>query len=148
MRTHASARVESAARTADAPLDRYAPRCSGDAGAATSLSIALLTPIFVILAFAAVQAALWSHAKTEARVIARDTAALVARSGVAAGDAQASAAAILATDTSLSDVVVGVTQANGVVAVTVSADAPGILRGTSSGFSVTAAVPVEELTPP
>ena len=49
-----------------------------------------------MLAFAAVQAALWSHAKTEARVIARDTAALVARSGVAAGDAQSSASAILA----------------------------------------------------
>ena len=84
-------------------------RLSGDSGAATSLSIALLTPIFIVLAFAAVQAALWSHAKTEARVIARDTAALVARSGVAAGDAQSSASAILAADTTLSDVTVGVT---------------------------------------
>jgi len=123
-------------------------RLSGDSGAATSLSIALLTPIFIVLAFAAVQAALWSHAKTEARVIARDTAALVARSGVAAGDAQSSASAILAADTTLSDVTVGVTQSPGIVAVTVSANAPGIIRGTSSSFSVTAAVPVEELTPP
>ena len=123
-------------------------RLSGDSGAATSLSIALLTPIFIVLAFAAVQAALWSHAKTEARVIARDTAALVARSGVAAGDAQSSASAILAADTTLSDVNVGVTQSPGIVAVTVSANAPGIIRGTSSSFSVTAAVPVEELTPP
>ncbi len=123
-------------------------RLSGDSGAATSLSIALLTPIFIVLAFAAVQAALWSHAKTEARVIARDTAALVARSGVAASDAQSSASAILAADTTLSDVTVGVTQSPGIVAVTVSANAPGIIRGTSSSFSVTAAVPVEELTPP
>ncbi len=79
-------------------------RLSGESGAATSLSIALLTPMFVVLAFAAVQAAMWSHAKTEARVIARDTAALVARSGVAAVDAQSSASAILTADTSLSDV--------------------------------------------
>lgn len=133
----------------DAPPRRpAATRLSGESGAATSLSIALLTPIFVVLAFAAVQAALWSHAKTEARVIARDTAALVARSGVAAGDAQSSASAILATDTTLSDVTVGVTESPGLVAVTVTANAPGIIRGTSSSFSVTAAVPVEELTPP
>ena len=125
-----------------------ATRLSGESGAATSLSIALLTPIFVVLAFAAVQAALWSHAKTEARVIARDTAALVARSGVAAGDAQSSASAILATDTTLSDITVGVTESPGIVAVTVTANAPGIIRGTSSSFSVTAAIPIEELTPP
>ena len=77
-------------------LERSSQRClRGDRGAATSLAIALLTPMFVFLAFAAFQAALWSHDRTEARVIARDTAALVARSGVAAGDAQSSARAIL-----------------------------------------------------
>ena len=43
---------------------------------------------------------MWSHAKTEARVIARDTAALVARSGVAPADAQSSASTILDADTS------------------------------------------------
>jgi hypothetical protein len=121
---------------------------SGDSGAATSLSIALLTPLFVVLAFAAVQAAMWSHAKTEARVIARDTAALIARSGATAGDAQASATTILAADTALSDVEVGVTSADGIVVVTVRASAPGIIRGTSSAFEVTAAVPIEELTVP
>ncbi len=72
-----------------------ARRLRGDRGAATSLAVALLTPMFVFLAFAAFQAAMWSHARTEARVVARDTAALVARSGVAAGDARASATAIL-----------------------------------------------------
>lgn len=103
--------------------------------------------MFVLLAFAAFQAALWSHAKTEARVVARDTAALVARSGVAAGDAQASAASILETDTDLSNVVVSVATTGGVIAVTVTADAPGIIRGTANPISVTAAVPVEEITP-
>jgi Flp pilus assembly protein TadG len=123
-------------------------RLSGDSGAATSLSIALLTPLFIVLAFAAVQAAMWSHAKTEARVVARDTAALVARSGVAGGDAQASASAILSSDTSLRGVDVAVSQVGGVVVVTVSASAPGIIRGTSSEFEVTAAVPIEEITVP
>ncbi len=122
-------------------------RLRGDAGAATSLAVALLTPMFVFLAFAAFQAALWSHARTEARVVARDTAALVARSGVDADDAQASATAILEADTDLRDVEVGVTSTGGVVTVTVKAEAPGIIRGTTNSVAVTAAVPIEEITP-
>ena len=103
--------------------------------------------MFVFLAFAAFQAAMWSHARTEARVIARDTAALVARSGVAPGDAQASATAILEADTDLRNVRVVASTSAGVVSVTVSGDAPGIIRGTSTSVEVTSAVPVEELTP-
>lgn len=122
-------------------------RGRGEVGAATSLSVALLTPMFIFLAFAAFQAAMWSHAKTEARVVARDTAALIARSGVDAGDARASATAVLASDTDLRNVVVLATRSGGVVVVTIRADAPGIIRGTSVGLSVTSAVPVEELTP-
>lgn len=126
---------------------RVPSRLRGDRGAATSLAVALLTPMFVFLAFAAFQAALWSHARTEARVVARDTAALVARSGVAADDARSSATTILESDTDLRNVVVSVGSAGGVVIVTVTADAPGILRGTTNGVSVTSAVPIEEITP-
>lgn len=122
-------------------------RLHGDEGAATSLSVALLTPVFVVLAFAAFQAAMWSHAKTEARVVARDTAALVARAAVPAADAAASATAVLEADTDLRNVTVVATTTSGIVAVTVTADAPGIIRGTSSRVEVTSAVPVEELTP-
>lgn len=128
-------------------VDPRRRRLRGSTGAATSLSIALLTPVFVILAFAAFQAALWSHAKTEARVIARDTAALIARLNVAPGDAQSSAATILNADTDLSDVRVSVVVGDGLVAVTITANAPGIIRGTSARVSVTSAVPIEELTP-
>jgi hypothetical protein len=109
--------------------------------------VALLTPVFVFLAFAAFQAALWSHAKTEARVIARDTAALIARSGVPAGDATASARSVLEADTDLRNVRVVASTSIGVVSVTVSGDAPGIIRGTSTRVDVTSAIPVEELTP-
>jgi hypothetical protein len=122
-------------------------RLRGDRGAATSLAVALLTPMFVLLAFAAFQAALWSHARTEARGVARDTAALVARSGVTAGDAQASATAILEADTDLRNVAVAVSSSGGVVTVTVTGDAPGIIRGTTDDVAVTSAVPIEEITP-
>ncbi len=127
--------------------DASVRRLRGDSGAATSLSVVLLTPMFVVLAFAAFQAAMWSHAKTEARVVARDTAALVARSAVRAGDAEASATAILEADTDLRNVAVTATSAAGVVTVTITAEAPGIIRGTSSDVSVASAVPIEELTP-
>ncbi len=124
------------------------PRLRGDTGAATSLSVALLTPVFVLLAMAAFQAALWSHARTEARVIARDTAALVARAQVTADDARSSAAAVLAADTDLRSVAVRVDAGADIVTVTVTADAPGIIRGTSVSVSVTSAIPREGLTPP
>lgn len=127
--------------------DQRTSRLRGDRGSATSLAVVLLTPVFVVLAFAAFQAALWSHARTEARVVARDTAALVARSGVEAGDARASATAVLEADTDLRNVVVSVDTSPGLVAVTVTADAPGIIRGTSTSLSVTSAVPIEEVTP-
>jgi Flp pilus assembly protein TadG len=136
-----------AATLPDAMRSRRLRRLRGDGGAATSLAVALLTPMFIVLAFAAFQAALWSHARTEARVVARDTAALVARSGVAAADARASATAILEADTDLHNVAVEVNSIDGVVTVTVTADAPGIIRGTSDSVAVTSAVPVEELTP-
>ena len=49
-----------------------------DRGSA-SLTIVLLAPLLVVLMFVGFQAAMWNHARTEARVIARETAVLVAR---------------------------------------------------------------------
>ncbi len=109
--------------------------------------MALLTPLFVVLAFAAVQAALWSHARTEARVVARDTAALVARSGAVPADARASARAVLAADTDLRDASVQVRADAELVTVVVSGRAPGIIVGTSVAVDVTEVVPVEALVP-
>ena len=126
----------------------FRKRLRGEMGSSTSLSVALLAPIFVMLAFAAFQAALWSHARTEARVVARDTAALVARSGVAQGDAGSAAESVLTADTSMRNVDVIITESNGIVSVTITADAPGIIRGTARPVNVTVAVPREELTPP
>jgi hypothetical protein len=123
-------------------------RLDNDAGAATSLTIVLLTPIMLVLAFAAWQAALWNHEKTQARVIARDTAGLIARAGVGPDDARASATSILASDSSISDVIVDVSTAGGLAVVTVRGNAPGIIRGTASALSVTVALPIEATTAP
>lgn len=121
-------------------------RWRGDGGS-TSLAVALLTPVFVALAFAAWQAALWTHARTEARVMARDTAASIARSNMSESSAVGSAKAVLAADTALQDIDVVVARSTGVIVVTINAEAPGILHGTSRDVSVTVAVPIEEITP-
>ena len=122
-----------------------ARRARGTAGGASSVSVALLTPVFVVLALAAVQAALWSHARTEARVVARDTATLVARGGADPAAARASAREILTADTDLGGVGVRIDVSNGLVTVVVSGRAPGIIVGTAVDVDVTEVVPREEL---
>jgi Flp pilus assembly protein TadG len=116
-----------------------------DRGSA-SLSVALLAPVFIVLMFAAVQAAMWGHARTEARVAASDAAAQVARFEASSGAAQASVQARLS-GRPLTNIAVSIANTGDVVVVTVTADAPGIIIGTSRSISVTEAVPVERIVP-
>ena len=127
------------------PHPRGSARFDDDRGA-TSLAVALLTPVFVVLLFAAVQATLWGHARTEARVAARDAAAQVARFDAGPSDARASAQARLA-GSPMTGVEVSITTGAEVVVVTITATAPGIIVGTSRPISVTEAVPVERIVP-
>ena len=113
-----------------------------DRGAA-SLTIELLAPMLLVLMFAGFQAAMWNHARTEARVIARETAALVARDHLPAPQAVAAAVASLASDSVLGGVNVAVDTTATIVTVTISGDAPGMLRGTSASVRVTVALPLE-----
>ncbi len=122
------------------------PTRPADDRGATSLAVALLTPVFVVLLFAAVQATLWAHARTEARVAARDAAAQVARFDASTGDAQASAQARLA-GSPMTGVDVSISTGAELVVVTITASAPGIIVGTSRPISVTEAVPVERIIP-
>ena len=121
------------------------PQC--DRGVATSLTVVLIAPVLMVISFAAVQAAMWSHARTEARLVARDTASLVARSGVHPTAAAASARAVLDGDTDLDDVKVDIDVHPAFVAVTVSGRVPGIVRGTTNAVSATAAFPLERSSP-
>ena len=130
--------------------DDFAARPStprlADYPGATSLAVALLTPVFVVLLFAAVQATMWGHARTEARVAARDAAAQVARFDASPGDAQESALARLA-DSPMTGVDIAIASGAELVTVTITATAPGIIIGTSRPISVTEAVPVERIVP-
>lgn len=121
-------------------------RCRDDRGS-TSLTVALLTPLLVVLMFAAIQAALWTHARTETRSVARRAASLVARSEAAPGDARATALANLADD-DLVDVTVSIGRIGPDIVVTIDGRAPGIIRGTGRDVSITETVPVEELVGP
>ena len=108
-----------------------------------SLTIVLLAPLLLVLMFAGFQAAMWNHTRTEARVIARETAVLVARDRLPPSQAVAAASASLAHDSVLSGVHVFVDTTTTVVVVTITGDAPGVLRGTSAAVRVTVAVPLE-----
>lgn len=118
------------------------PLPKSDRGSA-SLSIVLTAPLLVVLMFIGFQAAMWNHARTEARVVAREAAVLVARDGATSNAAQTAALTALSSDGILTDVVVSVIDNGDDVVVTVSGNAPGLLRGTSRQVTVTAAVPVE-----
>jgi hypothetical protein len=109
----------------------------------TSLTIVLLAPLLLLMMFAGFQAAMWNHTRTEARVIARETAVLVARDHLSSGQAEAAALTSLGSDSVLSKATVKVTPTPTDVIVTITGNAPGILRGTSAGVTVTVAVPLE-----
>lgn len=108
-----------------------------------SLAAALLAPVFVVLLFAAFQAAMWGHARTEARVAANNAATQVARFGASPGAARAAVQSSLSDD-SFNNVQVQISPpGSDPVIVTVTASAPGIIVGTARPISVTAAIPLE-----
>lgn len=119
---------------------------AADRGSA-SLTIVLLAPLLLVLMFAGFQAAMWNHTSTEARVVARETAVLVARDRLTTSQAAAAASTALANDSILTRVSVSVDTTAAVVVVTITGEAPGILRGTSSFVRVTAAVSLEGWVP-
>ena len=119
-------------------------RLADDRGSSSSIAMVLLAPVMVVLMFLAWQAALWNHARSQARVVAQDTAVLVARSGLDADAAERSARSALESDDDLDGVSVSVSTANGLVTVTVRAEAPGVVRGTSSIIDVQAVASIEQ----
>lgn len=121
-------------------------RCGRDRGS-TSLTAVVLTPVFVVIAFAAFQAAMWSHARTEARVMARDVAVLVAQRGDDADLVERSAEQNLDRSRAISGADVTIVREERFVVVRVTGDAPGIIRGTSSAIAVTEALPIEGFRP-
>ncbi|MEI2704472.1 MAG: hypothetical protein V9E89_04235 [Ilumatobacteraceae bacterium] len=110
-----------------------------------SLAVVLLTPVTVVLMFLGFQAAMWNHAATEVRVVARQTAMMVARDGMPAG--QAAGAGRAALSGTLTGVSVTVQRGASDVVVVVRGSAPGILRGTSWDVVVQVAVPAEGWAP-
>lgn len=113
----------------------------------TSLTAVLLTPVFVVIAFAAFQAAMWSHARTEARAVARDVAVLVAQRGEDADLIARSAERNLDEGVNIDAADVTISNDGTIVVVRVTATAPGIIRGTSAPVDVTEALPVEGFRP-
>ena len=113
----------------------------------TSLTTVLLTPVFLVVGLMAFQAALWSHARTEARVLARNSAALVARSHADSSATEVATLAMLRTDTDIRDAHVVIVVSGDLVQARITGRAPGMIRGTSMGVDVVEAVPREGFRP-
>ena len=142
-RTAGRLAVEPLIGVVDAVVDRRSCRDRGS----TSLTAVVLTPVFVVIAFAAFQAAMWSHARTEARVMARDVAVLVAQRGGDADLVERSAEQNLELGTTISGADVTIVRDGPFVVVRVTGNAPGIIRGTSAAVDVTEALPIEGFRP-
>jgi hypothetical protein len=125
---------------------RRSRRAASDRGSAT-LTTVLLVPVFLVIALMAFQAALWTHARAEARAVARNSAALVARSHADANATEQSATAMLNTDTDLTDARMDIVIDGDLVTARVTGRAPGMIRGTSAGVDVVEAVPREGFRP-
>lgn len=123
------------------------PARSGVDRGSTSLTTVLLTPVFLVIALMAFQAALWSHARTEARVLARNGAALVARGHADEAATQQSTLAMLRSDTDIRDPRVEIVVSGDLVQARITGRAPGMIRGTSAGVDVVEAVPREGFRP-
>lgn len=115
--------------------DSFDRSTRGDRGTAT-ISTIVLVPVLLVVMTIGVQAALHAHARTEARFIAQEIAALVGRAGLGIEEARSVATGVLVAETDLAEVEVGVVIDAEIVVVTVRARAPGLLRGTSSPIVV------------
>lgn len=113
----------------------------------TSLTTVLLTPVFVGLAFTAFQAAMYTHARSEARSVARDAVVLVARHGEQPEQVEASAEGILRDADLLSATDLDIRVEGGLVVVRVTGNAPGIIRGTAAGIDISESLPIEGFRP-
>jgi|SRR5680860_575487 len=113
----------------------------------TSLTTVLLTPVFVGLAFTAFQAAMYTHARSEARSVARDAVVLVARHGEQPEHVEASAEGVLRDADLLSATDLDIRIDDGLVVVRLTGNAPGIIRGTAIGIDLTESLPIEGFRP-
>lgn len=118
-----------------------------DRGSST-LTAVVLVPVFVALAFMAFQVSMWTHATAEVRAAARHAAVDVARRGVDPEVASAHTETALSVGAPVVQPRVSIL-ADGTdeIAVTITARAPGILRGTSTDIAVTELVPREGWRP-
>jgi hypothetical protein len=119
---------------------------AGDAGSATSLSMVLIVPVFCVLATMTVQAAMWGHARTEARVAARETAVLVARRDLDTESAAAALRRVIEAGSGvdhLSSLSVEVVEEASTVSVRVTGSMPGLVHGLAAPIDVVETMSLE-----
>ncbi len=122
-------------------------RACSDSGAAGSLTMVLLVPVFCVLATMAVQAASWGHSRSQVRAVAHATSVTAARGSVAVESAAASARASLSSIDGLEVESVVVVAENGFAATSVVGRVPGLVYGVGADIQIVEVVPIERWRP-
>jgi hypothetical protein len=102
--------------------------------------------VFCVLATMAVQAASWGHARTEARVAARETAVLVARRDLDTTAAVGALRQVIGARSGIADITdltVEVMEDTSTVSVRVRGRVPGLVHGLSAPIDVVEVMPRE-----
>ncbi len=116
-------------------------------GVSVTVTVIFMAPITVLLMFAGIQTVLWQHARTIAADRANQVVVQVATGDLSADEADALLTDNLNANPDLRGVNVEVISNGQVAAVTVTAEARGVLLGTYKTISIQTNTPIENWQP-
>ncbi len=116
-------------------------------GVSVTVTVIFMAPITVLLMFAGIQTVLWQHARTIAADRANQVVVQVATGDLSAGEADALLTDNLNANPDLRGVNVEVISNGQIAAVTVTAEARGVLLGTYKTISIQTNTPIETWQP-
>lgn len=137
--------------TARTALTSVIARCrrviADERGVSVTVTVIFMAPITVLLMFAGIQTVLWQHARTIAADRANQVVVQVATGDLSAGEADALLTDNLNANPDLRGVNVEVISNGQIAAVTVTAEARGVLLGTYKTISIQTNTPIENWQP-
>lgn len=116
-------------------------------GVSVTVTVIFMAPITVLLMFAGIQTVLWQHARTIAADRANQVVVQVATGDLSAGEADVLLTDNLNANPDLRGVNVEVISNGQIAAVTVTAEARGVLLGTYKTISIQTNTPIENWQP-
>lgn len=128
-------------------MARFRHVVADERGVSVTISVIFMAPITVILLFGGIQTVLWQHAKTIAADRANQVVVQVATGDLTAGEADTLLTSNLSAYPDLRNVDVTVVNNGQLAAITLTAEARGVLLGTYKTVSLQTNTPIENWQP-